>query len=161
MTFLEIDIFNGAVPLLVVYLGFSIIYFLNMIGGIIINCQIEKIEEFKLERILISLEKILFCAIVSLALVVSTNLVSQGLFKIEEELSNVVTSVISIGVFALVFAKGFLQKTSNLVDKVKYMLEINSSNDIDDKKIEDISRQSIKDLIYNPELEPDAEDEVG
>ena len=49
MTFLEIDIFNGAVPLLVVYLGFSIIYFLNMIGGIIINCQIEKVEEFMAE----------------------------------------------------------------------------------------------------------------
>ena len=154
MTLFGIDILTGIESIAVVYIGFTIVYLLNMFGGAIINCQIAKTETFSLGSFLLSLEKVIFCAITMFGLVVATNLMSQGLFEIDEELSTMVTSMISIAVFALVFAKGFLQKTSALVDKVKYMLEINSTNEIDQTKIDTMSAQSLDDLKYSAEVEP-------
>ena len=160
MNVFGIDVFNGALAICVVYVGFSLMYILNMIGGVIINVQIEKIEHFSWRQFLLSFEKVIFCGVAIFACVIATNLVSQGLFNIDEEMSKMVTGLVSIGTFALVFAKGFLQKVSNLVDKIKYMLEIDSTNDIDNEKIEEISQQSYADLKFNADVEPD-EDEVG
>ena len=160
MNVLGIDVLNGALAICVVYIGFSLMYILNMVGGVIINVQIEKIETFSWRQFLLSFEKVLFCGVAIFACVVATNLVAQGLFKIDEQMSEMVTGIVSIGTFALVFAKGFLQKVSNLVDKIKYMLEIDSSNDIDKAKIEEISQQSYADLEFNADLEPN-EEEVG
>lgn len=151
MTFLNVDILNGLTTIGVIYLGFSVVYLLNMIGGAIINCQIAKVEEFSFKQLLISLEKVLFCGIVMAGLVIATNLVTQGLFKIEEEMSQLVTSVVSIGVFALVFAKGFIQKALNLMDKVKYLLEITDTSPAVD--LDAINELTLAD--FYPELEPD------
>lgn len=151
MSIFGIDILNGLTSIAVIYIGFSLVYLLNMIGGAIINCQIAKVEEFSPKQLLLSLEKVLFCGIVMGGLVIATNLVTQGLFDVEEEMSQLVTSVISIGVFALVFAKGFIQKALNLMDKVKYLLEItDTSPEVD---LEAINQLSIDD--FYPELEPD------
>ena len=154
MTVFGIDILNGLTTIAVIYAGFSVVYLLNMLGGAIINCQIAKIEEFSFSQILISLEKVIFCGIVMGGLVIATNLVTQGLFQVEEEMSQLVTSVISIGVFALVFAKGFIQKALNLMDKVKYLLEIADSSPQPD--LESINQLTLDD--FYPELEPDYEE---
>ena len=106
MNFCDINILSGMGGIVAVYCGFAVAYLLNMFSGVIINCQIEKTQEFSLGRFLLSLEKLVFCAIAMCALVCATNLISQGLFKIDSSLSDVVTSVISIGMFALIFAKG-------------------------------------------------------
>lgn len=151
MSIFGIDILNGLTTIGVIYLGFSVVYLLNMIGGAIINCQIAKVEEFSFKQILISLEKVLFCGIVMGGLVIATNLVTQGLFEVEEEMSKLVTSVISIGVFALVFAKGFIQKAVNLMDKVKYLLEISDTSPTVD--LDAINEMTLAD--FYPELEPD------
>lgn len=84
-------------------------------------------------------------------LVIATNLVTQGLFEVEEEMSKLVTSVVSIGVFALVFAKGFIQKALNLMDKVKYLLEISDTSPAVD--LDAINEMTVAD--FYPELEPD------
>lgn len=151
MSIFGIDILNGLTTIGVIYLGFSVVYLLNMIGGAIINCQIAKVEEFSFKQILISLEKVLFCGIVMGGLVIATNLVTQGLFDVEEEMSKLVTSVVSIGVFALVFAKGFIQKALNLMDKVKYLLEISDTSPAVD--LDAINEMTVAD--FYPELEPD------
>ena len=151
MSIFGIDILNGLTTIGVIYLGFSVVYLLNMIGGAIINCQIAKVEEFSFKQILISLEKVLFCGIVMGGLVIATNLVTQGLFEVEEEMSKLVTSVVSIGVFALVFAKGFIQKALNLMDKVKYLLEISDTSPAVD--LDAINEMTVAD--FYPELEPD------
>lgn len=160
LQFLGVDVLQGIEPITVVYLSFSIVYLLNMIGGVLINCQIDKTEKFELRKLLISFEKVLFCALTMFGLVCATNMMAQGLFQIEKELETVITSIISIGAFALIFAKGFLQKTYDLVDKVKYLLEIQSENDIDLGKIHMMESQSVDDLKYNPDVEPET-DHVG
>ena len=123
MNFYDIDILSGMGGIVAVYCGFAVAYLLNMFSGVIINCQIEKTQEFSLGRFLLSLEKLVFCAIAMCALVCATNLISQGLFKIDGNLSDVVTSVISIGMFALIFAKGFIQKAVSLIENIKTMLD--------------------------------------
>lgn len=149
-----IDITTGLIPITVVYLGFSIVYLLNIVGGILINCQMEQIEKFSPFQLLVSIEKIIFCALVMGGVVIATNLMSQGLFDIDEAISEMVTSVISLAVFAIIFAKGFIQKTMALMDKVKYMLEIvDTSEQID---ISAINKQTIKDLKFNADFEPEA-----
>ena len=149
-----IDITTGLIPISVVYLSFSIVYLLNIIGGILINCQMEKIEKFSPFQLLVSIEKVIFCALVMGGVVIATNLMSQGLFDIDDKIAEMVTSVLSLAVFALIFAKGFIQKTMALMDKVKYMLEISdTSPEID---IDSINKQSLEDLHFNPDFEPEA-----
>ena len=159
MNFCDIDILSGMGGIVAVYCGFAVAYLLNMFSGVIINCQIEKTQEFSLGRFLLSLEKLVFCAIAMCALVCATNLISQGLFKIDGNLSDVVTSVISIGMFALVFAKGFIQKAVSLIENIKTMLEISDSAQIAD--LEKINALTLEDLRVLPELEPDAERPLG
>ena len=154
-TLFGIDILTGMSNIAFVYLGFAIVYLFNMIGGVIINCQIEKTETFSFPKLLISIEKVLFCALVLGGLVIATNLASQGLFEIDESIANMVTSVVSIGVFALVFAKGFIQKVTNLMDKIKYLLEIaDASKQVD---LNQINEQTLDSLHFTPELEPTEE----
>lgn len=159
MNFYDIDILSGMSGIVAVYCGFAVAYLLNMFSGVIINCQIEKTQEFSLGRFLLSLEKLVFCAIAMCALVCATNLISQGLFKIDDSLSDVVTSVISIGMFALIFAKGFIQKAVSLIENIKVMLEISDSAQIAD--LEKINALTLEDLRVLPELEPDAERPLG
>lgn len=161
MTIFGIDILVGVSSIAVVYIGFTIVYLLNMLGGVIINCQIEKTEKFSVSKFLLSFEKVVFCAIVMFGLVVATNLMSQGLFEVDEDLSTMVTSIISIAAFALVFAKGFLQKASALIEKVKYMLSIETTNDIDQDKINKVSEQRLEEITYHPELEPIEQEPLG
>lgn len=129
MTVFDIDILTGLKPIAAVYLGFAIVYLLNMMGGIIINCQITKEETFSFGKLFLSFEKVIFCGITLGGLVISTNLVTQGLFTINNELTEIVTSVISLGIFALVFAKGFIQKALDLVSKIKYLFEITDTSE--------------------------------
>ena len=159
MNFYDINILAGMDGIVAVYCGFAVAYLLNMVSGVIINCQIEKTQEFSLSRFLLSFEKLVFCAIAMCALVCATNLISQGLFKIEDNLSDVVTSVISIGMFALIFAKGFIQKAISLIENIKTMLEISDSAQIAD--LEQINALTLEDLKVLPELEPDAERPLG
>lgn len=159
MNFYDINILAGMDGIVAVYCGFAVAYLLNMVSGVIINCQIEKTQEFSLGRFLLSFEKLVFCAIAMCALVCATNLISQGLFKIEDNLSDVVTSVISIGMFALIFAKGFIQKAISLIENIKTMLEISDSAQIAD--LEQINALTLEDLKVLPELEPDAERPLG
>lgn len=156
MTLFDVDLLNGITTIAVIYLGFSLVYLLNMLGGAIINCQIAQIEEFSIKQLLLSLEKVIFCGIVMGGLVIATNLVTQGLFDVQEEMSQLVTSVISIGVFALVFAKGFIQKALNLMDKVKYLLEITDTSAPVD--MDEINQLTLADFC--PELEPDYEEPI-
>lgn len=161
MSIFGIDVCTGLMAIAVVYIGFSLVYLMNMIAGVIVSCLIKKEEKFSLEKFLMSFVRILFCALAMFALVVAVNLVSQGLFEIEPEIAKMVTSIISIGAFALILAKGFLQKAQDLIEKVKFMLEINSTNDIDDEAVQKFSEQSLADLVYDPTLEPEEGDIVG
>lgn len=144
MILFDIDILTGLKPIAAVYLGFAFVYLLNMIGGIIINCQITKEETFCFNKLFVSFEKVIFCGITLGGLVIATNLVTQGLFSINNELTEIVTSVISIGVFALVFAKGFIQKTLDLVSKIKYLFEITDTST--QPNLEKINSLTLEDL---------------
>lgn len=152
MSLFGIDILTGMQSICVVYIGFSIVYILNMFGGLIINCQIEKSEKFSIGRVLVSFEKVLFCALTLAGIVVATNLMSQGLFEIDKSIAEMVTSVISMGVFALVFAKGFIQVTLHLMDKIKYFFDIT-----DTSKSAELEKINSMDLETLHEFNPDAE----
>lgn len=157
MNIFGIDVLQGIIPVAVVYIGFSIVYLLNMIGGVIINCQIDRSQKFSIGKFLLSFEKVIFCAIVMFGVVVALNLVNYGLFTFSPEMHDMITAIISIGTFILLFAKGFLQKGSDLVEKIKYLLEISSSNDVDQNKLNKFNEQNINDLTFDPALEPPEE----
>ena len=159
MNFCGVDLFAGLNCVVAVYCGFAAAYVLNMISGVIINCQVKKAEKFSLSRFLLSFEKVVFCAVAMAGLVCATNLISQGLFKIDESLTEIITSVVSVGMFALIFAKGFLQKAMSLIDNIKYMLEISDSAPV--ANLDAINALTLEDLRTLPELEPDAERPEG
>lgn len=159
MDFLGTDILVGLEYIGAVYAGFVIVYILNMFGGIIINCQITKKEKFQFSKILLSFEKIIFCGITLAGLMVGANLVSQGLLNIDSAMQEMVTSVISIGVFALVFAKGFIQKALDLVAKIKYLFEIQDTSKQPD--MEKINSMTLEELVADPELNNDGTTPLG
>ena len=122
------ELLSGAEYIMGVYFGFAVVYIFNMIAGVIINCQITKSEKFSFGQFLLSFEKVLFSGIALFGLTVSTNLITSSLLEIEPETSELVTSVISLAIFALVFAKGFIQKTISLVDKLKCLFDIKDTS---------------------------------
>ena len=159
MNFFGVDIFSGMNSIVAVYCGFAVAYILNMISGVIVNCQVEKTQKFSFGRFLLSFEKVIFGAVAMCSLVCATNMISQGLFEVEAALAEVVTSVISIGMFALIFAKGFLQKANSLIENIKKMLEISDSAET--INFDEINSLTLEDLRVLPEIEPDAERPLG
>ena len=159
MNFCGVDILAGLETICAIYCGFAVAYILNMFSGVIVNCQIEKTEKFSIGRFLLSFEKVIFGAIAMGALVCATNLISQGLFQVDKALADTITSVISVGMFALIFAKGFLQKALSLVENVKKMLEISDSSA--QVNIDQINALTLEDLRVLPEVEPNAEHPLG
>lgn len=146
---LTMDLLCGVDYIMGVYAGFAVVYILNMFAGVMINCQITKNEKFSLSKFLLSFEKVVFSGVALLGLTVSTNLISNSLLKIEPEIAELVTSVISLAIFALVFAKGFIQKATNLVDKLKCLFEISdTSKQVDTDRINSLTLEQVQSKEY-------------
>ena len=116
---------------------------------------------------LLSFEKVLFSGIALFGLTVSTNLITSSLLEIEPETSELVTSVISLAIFALVFAKGFIQKTISLVDKLKCLFDIKDTSkqaDIDSINsltLDQVQSKEYLDTVVDDSLEDNTLSPLG
>ncbi|MEG0913717.1 MAG: hypothetical protein RSG53_08930 [Oscillospiraceae bacterium] len=121
---------DGILPVACVFGAFALVYIANIFFGISVNC-IAGLEVFEWRRLLRSVLRILLTAFTMFIIVVAFNLIAFGLRQYDVAIKEGITSIISVGVFILLFAKGFAATAVDVYEKIRALYEIKDNTTFD------------------------------
>lgn len=130
----------GIIPVACVFGAFALVYIANIFFGISVNC-IAGTQVFEWRRLLRSILKIVLAGVTMFIIVVAFNLFAYGLEQYNVEISATITSIISVGTFILLFAKGFATTAVDVYTKIRALFEIKDNTEFD---LETIANMAIE-----------------
>lgn len=121
---------EGIIPVACVFGAFALVYIANIFFGISVNC-ITGTQVFEWRRLFRSILKIVLAGVTMFIIVVAFNLVAFGLQQYNAEINQTIVSIISVGTFILLFAKGFAATAVDVYTKIRALFEIKDNTEFD------------------------------